>query len=278
MSILFSSEFDSGNGTLVSIDGGNVTVNIRDDVPSELEKRTFKQWFHFRLSNVKDVPLNMLIPNAGTTSFSEAWSGYDVCVSYDRQKWFRHSSSYCEEKGHLSWSITPTSSQVYFAYFPPYSREKHMDLIAWAGDNGGRISTIGKSLQGRDLDLITVGSGKRKIWFIARQHPGESQGEWFVHGLLHRLLNNRDPVARHLLQDATFYIVPNINPDGAYLGHLRTNANGSNLNREWTATGDYEAPTSHRSPEVLHRKYTTYIHLYCLCIFYLCVFHDVLTF
>ena len=29
------------------------------------------------------------------------------------------------------------------------------------------------------------------------------------------------------------YIVPNMNPDGSRRGHLRTNAAGSNLNREW---------------------------------------------
>jgi len=43
-----------------------------------------------------------------------------------------------------------------------------------------------------------------------------------------------------------------MNPDGAARGHLRTNACGANLNREWASTGDYEAPTLLRSPEVFH--------------------------
>ena len=41
------------------------------------------------------------------------------------------------------------------------------------------------------------------------------------------------------------YVVPNMNPDGSARGHLRTNAAGANLNREWGA------PTAERSPEVL---------------------------
>ena len=41
------------------------------------------------------------------------------------------------------------------------------------------------------------------------------------------------------------HIVPNVNPDGAFLGHLRSNAAGVNLNREWSA------PSAARSPEVL---------------------------
>jgi murein tripeptide amidase MpaA len=40
-------------------------------------------------------------------------------------------------------------------------------------------------------------------------------------------------------------------PDGAVRGHLRTNACGANLNREWGNSGDYVAPTAERSPEVL---------------------------
>ncbi len=38
--------------------------------------------------------------------------------------------------------------------------------------------------------------------------------------------------------------MPNVNPDGSIRGHLRTNATGANLNREW------QDPTLERSPEV----------------------------
>lgn len=48
-------------------------------------------------------------------------------------------------------------------------------------------------------------------------------------------------------------------PDGSVRGHLRTNAHGQNLNREWCASGSeeesgsfYDAPTLERSPEVYH--------------------------
>ena len=39
--------------------------------------------------------------------------------------------------------------------------------------------------------------------------------------------------------------VPNMNPDGSWRGHLRVNAGGANLNREWAE------PSAERSPEVL---------------------------
>ena len=46
-------------------------------------------------------------------------------------------------------------------------------------------------------------------------------------------------------QKATIHLVPNMNPDGSRRGHLRTNAVGVNLNREW------HDPSMERSPEVL---------------------------
>ena len=50
----------------------------------------------------------------------------------------------------------------------------------------------------------------------------------------------------------SIYVIPNMNPDGSVRGHLRTNACGANLNREWCTTGSYEAPTLERSPEVYY--------------------------
>lgn len=102
-----------------------------------------------------------------------------------------------------------------------------------------------------DLDLLRVtagggepGEAKKQCWIFARQHPGESMAEHLMEGLLARLLDGADPVARALLTKADFWIVPNMNPDGSRRGHLRTNACGANLNREWLE------PTMERSPEV----------------------------
>jgi murein tripeptide amidase MpaA len=67
-----------------------------------------------------------------------------------------------------------------------------------------------------------------------------------MEGALERLVDASDPVARVLRAAATFNIVPNMNPDGSRLGHLRTNAAGINLNREWAA------PSLEKSPEVYH--------------------------
>ena len=78
----------------------------------------------------------------------------------------------------------------------------------------------------------------------------------------------------------TFHIVPNMNPDGSVRGHLRTNACGANLNREWAATADYEAPSLERYTHAhmhtcthayMHTWIRGYVHMHmhtraCTCI------------
>jgi murein tripeptide amidase MpaA len=74
---------------------------------------------------------------------------------------------------------------------------------------------------------------------------GESMAEWWMEGALDMLTDPADPHARALRQRCRFHVVPNANPDGSCRGHLRTNAAGVNLNREW------REPSAERSPEVL---------------------------
>ena len=97
------------------------------------------------------------------------------------------------------------------------------------------------------MNLVVIGNpaAEKKIWVIARQHPGETMAEWYVEGMMDALLDSSNPISRKLLQRAVFYIVPNMNPDGSVRGNLRTNAAGANLNREWMT------PSLERSPEVL---------------------------
>jgi murein tripeptide amidase MpaA len=95
-----------------------------------------------------------------------------------------------------------------------------------------------------DAHSRTPVAQRKKVWLIARQHPGETMAEWFMEGFLERLLDPDDSVSRVLLERCVFFVVPNMNPDGAVRGNLRTNAAGANLNREWAE------PSMERSPEV----------------------------
>lgn len=89
---------------------------------------------------------------------------------------------------------------VWFAYFPPYSWERHQDLLGTLATSPlVHTSVMGKTLEGRDLDCYRIGTGPTKVWVIARQHPGEPQAEWFAEGFLKRLADRNDALARQVL-------------------------------------------------------------------------------
>ena len=265
--VQISCEFDSGNIEVVDASdptGKGIQLRIRPDVYTELEKKAHMQWFHFKAAGVGDgsdgaPPTKFDIVNAGACSFPDAWPNTTVCASHDRVEWFRVlDTTWNPATGSLSWTYAAASHPgasthsklVYFAYFAPYSWERHLDFVGRMSTSPlVRSSVIGRTLDGRDLDLLQVGQGPLKVWVIHRQHPGESQAEWYAEGLLERLVDKDDALARAAREKATFFVIPNMNPDGSVRGHLRTNACGANLNREWTTTGDYVAPTLHRSPE-----------------------------
>jgi len=238
-----SSCFDAGAIEVVRLeDPADIRLRLRKDNAAD-----FHQWFHFRLMGAAGRPVRMVFENAGTAAYPEGWRDYRCVASYDRHNWFRVATTRFEN-GKLIVEHVPERDSVYYAYFEPYSHERHLDLVARAGlSPDAQVRRLGSTVDGRDLDLVVVGEdlpGRVPIWIIARQHPGETMAEWFVEGLLDRLLDGADPVARKLREQALLYIVPNMNPDGAVRGNLRTNAAGRNLNREW------RDPDPVASPEV----------------------------
>lgn len=237
-----SANFDSGNIDVVSTDSPqDIQLNIKKDNQSE-----FFQWFHFKIHNNDHVENVIKILNASESAYVEGWEDYQAVASYDREHWFRVPTSFDGKQ--LTIEFTPEFDTTYYAYFAPYSYERHQDLIHSAQlDIDCQLQVLGQTLDGRDISLLKVGEegeGKKTIWLTARQHPGETMAEWFMEGFIERLLDEDDGAARALLDKAVIYLVPNMNPDGSVRGHLRTNAKGVNLNREWAE------PTMENSPEV----------------------------
>lgn len=239
-----SANFDAGNIEVINAeDQTNIQLAIRPDVGGE-----FFQWFNFRLSGEVGEQYVLNITNAEKASYLAGWEDYQAVASYDREYWFRLPTSYKDGKLTITAELACESIQI--AYFAPYSYERHQDLLAAVQVHPlACLEHLGETLDKRDLTLVKVGNGdskKRSIWITARQHPGETMAEWLVEGLLNSLLDEGNATAKLLLEKANFYIVPNMNPDGSVRGHLRTNAVGTNLNREWAN------PSLEKSPEVFH--------------------------
>jgi len=239
MSITVSSAFDAGNIRVANIHGTTLDLEIVDDAGGE-----FRQWFYFRLAGVRGEALTLRLTNCGDSAYPMGWPGYQARVSTDRETWIQAETSYAD--GVLTIRHTPDADILWVAYFAPYSMERHHDFVSLIADLPGVTHrALGQSLDGQPIDCLTLGDGPLTVWLYARQHPGESMAEWWMEGAIERLADPDDSVARQLLSRCTFHCVPNMNPDGSRRGHLRTNAAGINLNREW------HAPSAERSPEVL---------------------------
>ena len=242
MSIKISSQFDAGAIDFVSAtSAGAIDLNIRKDSHANIS-----QWFYFRLQGAHGQACTIRFLNAGKSAYPDGWNEYRAMASYDRVSWFRVPTSFDGEV--MTISHTPEMDSVYYAYFEPYSWERHLELLDRAQlSEQVRMLDLGSTIEGRDINALVIGDPKaaKKVWVIARQHPGETMAEWFVEGMLDALLDPADPYGRQCLKETVFYVVPNMNPDGSVRGNLRTNAAGANLNREWNT------PTLERSPEVL---------------------------
>ncbi|MPT47189.1 MAG: hypothetical protein E2598_02060 [Sphingobium sp.] len=242
MTLSISTAFDAGNISVTSIDTSSSPWRAELEIVKD-HQSDFYQWFHFRVAGAAGQDVELVITNCADSAYPDGWPGYKARMSEDRENWLLADTSYAD--GRLTIRVQPESNNLWLAYFAPYSMERHHDMVAWAAlQPGVTQKELGLTLDGQPLDMLTMGHGDKQVWLYARQHPGETMAEWWMEGTLERLCDPEDSVARLLRQKATFHIVPNMNPDGSRRGHLRTNAVGVNLNREW------DVPTMDRSPEV----------------------------
>jgi len=257
--VSISDSFDGGNIQYIKeepdeqdTDVLDVTVRIKPDPYTELEERSHMQYFAFRSTMMSDQRVRYVVENAYDVSYPEAWPGSTVFWTtnvVDADSWKRVPDTFYTE-GKLHWQHT---GPAYFSYFPPYSYNRHLQFVSECAKYA-TVESLGQSLEGREIECITTGTGPLKCWIIHRQHPGESMAEYYAEGLLTKLLGmNGNDDAQRVKELYTFYIVPCMCPDGSVRGHLRTNACGANLNREWaTVQPHYTAPSLERSPEVYH--------------------------
>ena len=130
--------------------------------------------------------------------------------------------------------------RLYVARVEPY-RLSDIDrfLAAIRTNRLVEIQVIGRTVQGRELELVRVGNPRapNRVFVRARAHAWEPGGNWVVEGLVHRLLRN-DTEAKAWLERYCVYILPMANKDGVALGRTRFNLRGKDLNRDWDKPAD----------------------------------------
>lgn len=160
-------------------------------------------------------------------------------VSDDGQQWRAVKMEYVEpDRRRLK--VQMQGPSLYVARLQPY---RISDLEKLKTDIAGQamieIAPIGHTVEGRELEMIRVGSpdAPRRVLIRVRAHPWEPGGNWVMEGLIRRLLRD-DDVARQCLATYCLYVMPMANKDGVARGRTRFNMNGKDLNRDWLQPAD----------------------------------------
>lgn len=143
--------------------------------------------------------------------------------------------------GHrLHLAVEMPGPQLYVARLEPYRLSDLDKLLATVRDDPKvQITRIGKTVEGRDLEIVRVGNPQApyRVLLRARAHAWEPGGNWVVQGLIRRLLRDDDE-ARHYLERYCVYVLPMANKDGVAHGRTRFNMMGKDLNRNWDQPAD----------------------------------------
>jgi hypothetical protein len=145
-------------------------------------------------------------------------------------------------------TVTMPGPELYVARVEPY---RLSDLDTWLATIRPHplveITTIGKTAEGRPLEIVRIGrtDAPYRVFLRARAHAWEAGGNWVVTGLVDRLLKDDDEAKKDLAKYC-LYIMPMANKDAVARGRTRFNMRGKDLNREWNLPADpVLAPENH---------------------------------
>ena len=167
-----------------------------------------------------------------------------LVISADGRNWQPAATEVLSNEVRLA--VTMPGPQLFVARTEPYRLSDLDRFLAEIRTNAlVQIETIGRTAQGRELEIVRVGrtNAPRRAFIRARAHPWESGPNWVVEGLVRRVLRG-DAGADAFLRGCCLYILPMANKDGVALGMTRFNVNGADLNRNWDKPADPQ-----RAPE-----------------------------
>ncbi|MEO8795279.1 MAG: M14 metallopeptidase family protein [Daejeonella sp.] len=114
---------------------------------------------------------------------------------------------------------------------------KHADvqkLIQNLDSTKFKNEVIGKSVQGRNINLLKYGNGKLTIFLWSQMHGDEATATMALFDLFNFLQfdDELNPLRESIENNCTLYFIPMVNPDGAEV-FTRRNAQGIDINRDF---------------------------------------------
>ena len=109
-------------------------------------------------------------------------------------------------------------------------RFKHRDIQPLIDslklEKGFEITLLGRSIQGRNISMISVGEGEKQILLWSQMHGDEPTATAAMFDIINYLKNDKTP-----LKNVKLHFIPMLNPDGAE-SFDRRNAIGIDINRD----------------------------------------------
>lgn len=101
-----------------------------------------------------------------------------------------------------------------------HRRFKHADIIPLIDKlkhkSGYTVKVVGKSVEGRELKLITIGKGKTKIFMWSQMHGDEPTATAALFDIFNFINDTTNKeYCKALFERVTLYFLPMVNPDGA---------------------------------------------------------------
>ncbi len=80
-----------------------------------------------------------------------------------------------------------------------------------------KVDKVGKSIEGRDIYLISLGTGKTKVFLWSQMHGDEPTATSALFDIFNLFLDDNayPELKKFLLSNLSIYIIPMVNPDGA---------------------------------------------------------------
>jgi hypothetical protein len=243
--VTFSTAFEGGSiGRIEKVDETTFRVHVLGQ-QDERGRNRAATWYCFRMDHVRGRSLTITLTDfvgeyndvPGSTPMNEK---IRPAMSEDGVTW-RHAEDmvWDKEKKEATVRLTPGHDSVWLATQAMYPHSRFLGLVEELKRSPhARIETIGKSVQGRDLQMIMVtdfeksDAEKKTIWLQARQHAWEAGTSYVAEGAL-RFAVSDNPEARALREKTICIFTPMVAVDGCAIGLPRFNVHGYDPNRHW---------------------------------------------
>jgi hypothetical protein len=264
--ITFNLNFEGASlGQIERIDEQTFRCHVKGQ-QDERGRNRQATWYFFRMDHIAGHDVTVTL----TDFVGEYHNRLGACpmgpdifpvFSYDGKQWQHFPAiNWDPEKKETTIKFKAEQDSIWIAHIPPYTTQDLHRLLADLRDcHNVVIEMIGKTVQGRDIPMLTVTNpdvpddGKKTVWLQARQHAWEAGTSYVMEGAL-RFITSDAPAARSLRDKVVFKFTPMVDLDGCANGQVRSNANGYDVNQHWQQVDLRHAEFLRLMPEIWYTK------------------------